>query len=70
MFEQLTIKNLYDLKETIAADLFEGLTYPWEALPKIGEFIMALGIPSRKANMRKKATIYGSQKTPSSIRQQ
>lgn len=37
------IKDLYDLKETIAAELFEGLTYPWEALPKIGAFIKNLG---------------------------
>ena len=31
------------LEETIAADLFEGATYPWEVLPKIGDFIMELG---------------------------
>lgn len=37
------IRNLYRLKETIAEDLFEGLEYPWEALPKIGEFILKLG---------------------------
>lgn len=41
--EELMIKNLYNLEETIAADLFEGLTYPWEALPKIGDFILKLG---------------------------
>lgn len=41
--EQCKIKNLYNLTETIAADLFEGLTYPWEALPKIGEHIVKLG---------------------------
>ena len=27
-----TIKDLYDLNETIAAKLFEGKTYPWEVL--------------------------------------
>lgn len=37
------ISNLYTLTETIAADLFTGLTYPWEALPKISEFICKLG---------------------------
>lgn len=37
------IKELYDLNETIAKDLFEGLTYPWEALPKISGFILELG---------------------------
>ena len=41
--EALMITNLYDLNETIAAELFEGLTYPWEALPKIGDFIKKLG---------------------------
>ncbi len=54
MFEELTIKNLYDLKETIAADLFEGLTYPWEALPKIGEFIIALGNSLPESEYEKK----------------
>ena len=41
--ERLLIKNMYDLNETIAAELFEGLDYPWEALPKIGDFIVKLG---------------------------
>lgn len=40
---KITIRDLYDLNETIGAELFEGLTYPWEALPKIGEFIKKLG---------------------------
>lgn len=39
----ITITDLYDLNETIAADLFEGVTYPWEVLPKIHDFIIALG---------------------------
>ncbi len=39
----ITISDLYDLTETIAADLFEGLTYPWEALAKIHDFIIGLG---------------------------
>ena len=41
--EQLTVKALYNLEETIAKDIFEGVTYPWEVLPKIGSFIMELG---------------------------
>ncbi|MDO5573019.1 MAG: UDP-N-acetylglucosamine pyrophosphorylase [bacterium] len=41
--EEMKIKNLYNLNETIAADLFEGLTYPWEALPRISAFIKELG---------------------------
>lgn len=41
--ETAKINNLYTLKETVAADLFEGLTYPWEALSKISAFICELG---------------------------
>lgn len=41
--EQLQISALYDLNETIAAKLFEGVKYPWEVLPKIGAFILELG---------------------------
>ncbi len=41
--EQCYIQNLYNLEETIAKDIFEGLTYPWEVLPKISEFIVKLG---------------------------
>ena len=43
MMEQLTVKELYNLEETIAKDIFEGVTYPWEVLPKIGAFIVVLG---------------------------
>lgn len=38
-----TIKDMYNLEETIAADLFEGATFPWEVLGKISEFIVELG---------------------------
>ncbi|MCL2864960.1 MAG: UDP-N-acetylglucosamine pyrophosphorylase [Lachnospiraceae bacterium] len=41
--EQLKISELYTLEETIAKEVFMGLTYPWEVLPKIGDFIMKLG---------------------------
>lgn len=41
--KELTVKELYTLDETIAKDIFEGVTYPWEALPKISEFILRLG---------------------------
>lgn len=43
MMETCKIKNLYNLDETIAKDLFEGAVYPWEVLPKISSFIMELG---------------------------
>ena len=38
-----TIKDLFALKDSIAAPLFEGATYPFEVLPKIGDFIRQLG---------------------------
>lgn len=41
--EQLQIKNLYSLEETLAASLFDGAVYPWELLPKIGAYIIELG---------------------------
>ncbi len=43
MKDQITIAELYDLKETIAAELFEDAEYPWEVLPKIHDFIIELG---------------------------
>ena len=43
MLKDFTISNLLDLNETIAKDLFEGKTYPWEVLPEIGDFILKLG---------------------------
>lgn len=35
-------QNLLNLNETIAKDIFNE-TYPWQALPKISEFIISLG---------------------------
>ena len=39
----IKINDLYNLDETIAKDIFQGATYPWEVLPKIKEFILELG---------------------------
>ena len=52
--EQLQIKNLYDLTQTIATPLFEGAVYPWELLPKISAFIVELGnsLPADKYEKR------------------
>jgi NDP-sugar pyrophosphorylase family protein len=36
-------ENLLDLNFTIAAKLFDGCDFPWQALPKISDFIRALG---------------------------
>lgn len=41
--EQLKVKNLFDLTQTIAAELLESVEFPWEALPKLKEFIVRLG---------------------------
>ena len=38
-----TIKELYDLTHTLAAEYLQGFTYPWEALSGIKELILALG---------------------------
>ena len=35
--------ELFDLEHTLARELLEGCEYPWLALPKIGETILALG---------------------------
>ena len=43
MIEALTVKELYSLDQTIAKDIFDGVTYPWEVLPKISSFIVELG---------------------------
>ena len=67
MNEHITISALYDLIETIAADIFKDCTYPWEVLAKIGDFIKELGktLPEDEYEQRaedvwvaKSATVY------------
>ena len=41
--EECKVRNLYNLEETIAKSLLQEITYPWEALSQIGEFIIELG---------------------------
>lgn len=41
--ENITIKNMFSLDETIAEGLFDGLTYPWEALSRISSYLIELG---------------------------
>ncbi len=45
-------ERLFDLSHTLASELLGGCTYPWEALPRIGEFLRALGesLPSEEYN--------------------
>ena len=39
----ITVKDLYSLDKTIASDIFNGVTYPWEVLKNIKSFILELG---------------------------
>ena len=52
--QSITITDLFDLRETIAAELFAGATYPWEVLPQIHDFIIRLGesLPEDRYEMR------------------
>ena len=67
--KDFTISNLFDLNETIAAELFEGKTYPWEVLGDISDYIIALGnkLPQDRFEKRgeniwvaKSATVFDS----------
>ena len=51
--EECKVVNLYNLNETIAKDLLESVTYPWEALPKISEYIIDLGEKLDKSKFEK-----------------
>lgn len=39
----VNIQELFDLNETIASEIFIDVIYPWEVLPRIHDFILALG---------------------------
>lgn len=41
--ENLLANNLFDYSKTIAKPLFESVEYPWDALPKIKDFIIEIG---------------------------
>lgn len=41
--DRLTVKRLFDLKNTIASSLMEKSVYPWEIVPKIRDYILLLG---------------------------
>ena len=41
--QEIRIENMYDLNETIAKELLEGKTYPWEVLPWIHDYILQVG---------------------------
>ncbi len=69
MTDSIRISELLDLKETIAAEIFDGCTFPWEVLPKIQSFIIKLGQtlspeeydhPSEDVWIARTATVYPS----------
>lgn len=41
--DRLTTKKLLSLENTIASGLLDKIAYPWEAIPKIRDFILLLG---------------------------
>ncbi len=43
MYEKLKNKNLFNMDETIAYEIFEGVDFPWQVLPRIKDFILVLG---------------------------
>ncbi len=43
IIEALTIKNMYSLEHSVAGEMLEKYTYPWEALPHIKDFIIEYG---------------------------
>lgn len=40
--QELEVKELFDLEQTIAKELFQRYTYPWEILKEIGGYILEL----------------------------
>lgn len=65
----MRITELFNLQETIAAEIFAGCEFPWEALPKIKDYIIKLGNslipdeydhPSENIWIARSATVFSS----------
>ena len=41
--KELEVKSLMDLEKTIAKEIFDDVTYPWEVLPLIHDYVIKLG---------------------------
>ena len=54
MTESIRISALFDLSHTLARPLLEKFTFPWEVLPEIKSFILALGptLPEEEYELR------------------
>lgn len=42
--EELKVVELFDLEQTIAKDLLESVTYPWEVFARLDDYIMHTGL--------------------------
>lgn len=65
--EDMKNRDLFDTSHTMAKLLFERNTYPWEVIPRIGEFIVSLGelLPENEyTRMGKTIWIHKSVKMP------
>lgn len=65
--EDMKIRELFDTSHTIAKLLFERKEFPWEILPKIGEYLLSLGelLPDEEyKRMGKSIWIHKSVKMP------
>lgn len=63
----VTIQELYTLDETIAKEIFEGRTYPWEVLPCIKDFILKLGGTLSPKSMTESGRTSGSRRMRRSL---
>lgn len=54
MYDNLKNKNLFNMDETIAHDIFNDVEFPWEVLAKIGDFTIELGktLPTDEYELR------------------
>mgnify|MGYP000615238673 CR=1 FL=1 len=68
---ELTNKEFFqDLDQTIAAQLFEQTTYPWEILPLIKDFVLEVGPTLSVDEYDQVEEMYGSRKVQRSPRRQ
>lgn len=62
--DTITIAELYTLDETIAKDIFQGKTYPWEVLPLLENLFWSWGKPFQKKSMRREGKMCGLPEMP------
>lgn len=52
--QRISVGKMYNLQETIAKELFDGIEFPWEVLADIGSFILKLGSSLDKEKFEKR----------------